>query len=141
MTEPRICFEPFADSAIKEFIQSGVDFHNMATTGHAAWYPANFVLRGDRDEVLGGLVGQIWGLWLYVSFLWVAEPARGAGNATRLMRAAEDYAIERGCVGGYLTTYSFQAPGFYRKFGYEVVGTIDGFPPGHQFHLLSKKLG
>jgi GNAT superfamily N-acetyltransferase len=80
-------------------------------------------------------------LWLYVSFLWVAEPARGTGNATRLMRAAEDYAVERGCVGGYLTTYSFQAPGFYRKFGYEVVGTIDGFPPGYQFHLLSKNFG
>ena len=140
MAEPRVSFEPFADAAIKEFVVNGIDFHNIAATGHSAYYPAHFILRGDRDEVLGGLLGQVWGLWLHVNFLWVAEPARGAGNATRLMRAAEDYAIERDCVGAYLNTYSFQAAGFYRKLGYRIVGTIEGFPPGHEYHLLRKAL-
>ena len=140
MTEPRVSFEPFVDAAVKAFVVDGVDLHNVAATGHSAYYPVNFILRGDCDEVLGGLLGQIWGLWLHVHFLWVAEPARGTGNATRLMRAAEDYAIERGCVGVYLNTFSFQAPGFYRKLGYQMVSTIEGNPPGHQHHLLTKQL-
>ena len=140
MSGPRISFEPFADAAVKEFIVNGVDFHNIAATGHSAYYPVQFFLRGDRDEVLGGLLGQIWGQWLFVSYLWVAEPVRGAGNARHLMRAAEDYAIERRCVGAYLSTYSFQAPGFYQKLGYQVFGTLEGFPRGHAHHHLFKML-
>jgi len=27
--------------------------------------------------VLGGLLGDLWGGWLHVTYLWVAEPARG----------------------------------------------------------------
>ena len=140
MTEPRVSFEPFADAAIKEFIVNGIDYHNIAATGHSAYYPVQLFLRGDRDEVLGGLLGQIWGLWLHISYLWVAEPARGAGNATRLMRAAEDYAIGRGCVGGYLSSFSFQAPGFYQKLGYQIYAVHEGFPPGHSHFHLRKAL-
>jgi len=140
MTEPRVSFEPFADAAVKEFIVVGIDYHNIAATSHSAYYPVQLFLRGDRDEVLGGLLGQIWGLWLQISYLWVAEPARGTGNATRLMRAAEDYAAERGCVGVHLSSFSFQAPGFYQKLGYEIYATLEGYPPGHSHHHLRKAL-
>ncbi len=54
--------------------------------------PVQYYLRGDDDEVLGGLLGYIWGDWMHISSLWVAVPARGKGHARAMMAAAEAYA-------------------------------------------------
>ena len=140
MEQLQIAFEPDADQAQKDIVVNGVDNHNITATGHAAYYPVGFYLRKGREEVLGALLGEIWGGWMYVTHLWVAEPARGAGNATRLMQAAERYAIERGCQGAFLGSFSFQARPFYEKLGYEVFGVLDEFPPGHRLFLLKKCL-
>jgi GNAT superfamily N-acetyltransferase len=140
MEELQIAFEPYADQAQKDIVINGVDYHNIAATGQAAYYPVGFYLRDARGEVMGGLLGEIWGGWMYVSYLWVAEPAREAGNATRLLQAAEAYAIERGCRGAFLGSHSFQARPFYEKNGYEVFGTLDDYPAGHGLFLLKKRL-
>jgi hypothetical protein len=39
-----------------------------------------------------------------------------------------------------LDTYSFQAPGFYQRLGYEVFGVIHGYPRGYQKWFLKKRL-
>jgi GNAT superfamily N-acetyltransferase len=140
MEELQIAFEPYADQTLKDIVINGVDYHNIAATGHAAAYPVGFYLRDARAEVMGGLLGEIWGGWLHVTYLWVAEPARGAGNATRLLQAAERYAIERGCQGAFLGSYSFQARPFYEKRGYQVFGMLEDHPPGHRLFLLQKRL-
>jgi len=140
MTELRIEFEPFPNEAARQFVINGVDNHNIATTGEAAYYPANFFLRDPRGEVLGGLLGQIWGKWLHVAYLWVGEMARRAGHGRMLIERAEQYAIERGCVGVHVSTFSFQARPFYEKLGYEVFGVLEGMPPGHSHFYLKKRL-
>ena len=140
MTELRIEFEPFPNEAARQFVINGVDNYNIATTGEAAYYPANFFLRDPRGEVLGGLLGQIWGKWLHVAYLWVAEEARKAGHGRMLIERAEQYAVERGCVGVHVSTFSFQARPFYEKLGYEVFGVLEGMPPGHSHFYLKKRL-
>lgn len=45
------------------------------------------------------------------------ESGRGKDIGTRIMLAAEDEAIKRGCIGSTLDTFSFQALGFYEKLG------------------------
>ena len=140
MEELQVAFQPYADQTVKDIVVNGVDYHNIAATGHAAYYPVGFYLKNAREEVLGGLLGEIWGGWMFVTHLWVAQPARGAGNATRLMDAAERYAIERGCQGAFLGSFSFQARPFYEKLGYEVFGVLDDHPPGHRLYLLKKRL-
>jgi GNAT superfamily N-acetyltransferase len=95
----RIEFEPFIDEEERRFIVNGVDNFNIAATRLPDYFPINFVLRGERDDVLGGVLGQLWGGWLHVTYLWVAEKARGAGYGTRLMQNAEAYAQSRGAVG------------------------------------------
>jgi ribosomal protein S18 acetylase RimI-like enzyme len=140
MAMARIEFEPFMDEAVRLFIVSGLDYSNIAATGLPGYFPVNFVLRGEPGDVLGGLLGQLWGGWLQVTYLWIAEAARGVGHGTRLMERAEAYARSRGAVGATLETYSFQARSFYERLGYEVFGALEGYPPGHVKYLLRKAL-
>jgi hypothetical protein len=53
---------------------------------------------------------------------------------------AEAEARQRGAQHAYLDTFSFQAPGFYKKHGYQVFGELQDFPPGHQRYFLTKQL-
>lgn len=137
--EWKITFEPTNEQA-KQFVTEGVGNFNIATTGHAAWYPVAYFVRSDEGEILGGLHGTVWGKWLYIKIVWVAEPARGKGCAKKLVEAAEAYAIERGCMAAHLETFSFQARSLYEKLGYEVFGELKDYPPGHTFYFLRKTL-
>ncbi len=140
MEKVRIEFEPFIDDETRRFIVDGVDYYNIASTGLPEWFPVNFVLRGERGDVLGGVLGWLWGGWLQITYLWVAEAARGAGRGARLMADAEAYARSRGAVGATVETHSFQARPFYERLGYEVFGSLEGYPPGHTKFFLKKAL-
>jgi len=140
MAAARIEFEPFIDEGARQFIVNGVDYYNICVTGLPDYFPVNFVLRGEHGDVLGGVLGQIWGHWLQVTYLWVSETARGFGHGTRLIENAEAYSRSRGAVGATVETHSFQARPFYERLGYEVFGTLDGYPPGHIKFFLRKAL-
>lgn len=96
----------------------------------------------DRTDALaGGLAGHTWGRWLHVNHLWVAEGHRGAGLGARLLGEAEQIAREeRDCLNSRVETWDFQAPGFYRGQGYEVVSVIPDYPEGVKEFTLTKKL-
>jgi GNAT superfamily N-acetyltransferase len=140
MQELEIVFDALPGEGLRRFITESLASYNVAATGQAEWYPVGFFLKSGKGEWLGGLLGDIWGGWLHVSQLWVAAPARRAGNGTRLLRAAERYAVERGCHGATLETMSFQARPFYEKLGYEVFAQLDGFLEGHSKYFLRKQL-
>jgi GNAT superfamily N-acetyltransferase len=140
MKAPKIVMDPFASNEIKNFVQNGVDNYNTAVTGLAPYYPVGFYVMDETGAVLGGLMGQIWARWLHVGTLWVDELVRGRGHASRLMAAAERYAVEKGCTDSFLETFSFQARPFYEKLGYRVFGTLDNYPEGLAYYYLTKRL-
>lgn len=137
--ELRIAFEPHNEASAKDVID-GIIYHNVARTGQDAGYVVRYYLRGDGDEIMGGLLGQIWGGWLHINILWVAHPARGKGHASDMLERAEAYARERGCRGIHLETFSFQARPLYERLGYHVFSQIDDYPPGHTYFYLKKML-
>ena len=134
----KISFEPDNEAA-KQFVTNSLDNFNIATTGHAAYYPVAYFLRSADNEITGGLLGEIWGGWLHVKYVWVAEHSRGKGHARDLVGAAESYARKRGCMGAFLETFTFQARPLYEKLGYEMFGELKGYPPGHSMFFLSKR--
>ena len=91
-------------------------------------------------EVIGGLWGEIARDYLYIDLLFVPEAARGRGVGRSLMHQAEQEAVRRGCHAAWLSTYSFQAPGFYQKLGYRVSGELPTYPRGQSSIFLTKTL-
>jgi GNAT superfamily N-acetyltransferase len=137
---PRIEIVPHAPEDLRREVSGRLDMFNVATTGFAEWHSVTAVLRDQDEQIVGGLLAEIWATWLHVSYLWVAAPYRGHGHGGDLLRAAERFAVARGCRAARLETYSFQAPGFYAKLGYEVFGVLDDCPPGHQHFFLRRTL-
>jgi GNAT superfamily N-acetyltransferase len=125
---------------LTEVIHEGLAMFNVAQTGVANWHPVQIFLKDSTGEVMGGLLGVIWAGWMFVSMLWLRESIRGSGYGSKLMLAAEQHAIEKGCANSYLDTHSWQARPFYEKLGYEVFATLEDFPVGHKKFFLRKRL-
>jgi GNAT superfamily N-acetyltransferase len=140
MSALRISIEPHAPESVRHHVRDHLDTFNVAVTGFAEYHAVSIFLRDERDEVLGGLLGAIWGGWLSVQILWVTEPLRGRGHGRALLEAAEHYAVERGCTRAWLTTFSFQAPDFYPRLGYESFAVLGDHPIGHRHHFFQKRL-
>jgi ribosomal protein S18 acetylase RimI-like enzyme len=94
----------------------------------------------ERGRVVAGLYGWTWGGCCHVKLLWVEESHRGKRLGTRLMAMAEREARKRGASQMLLETHSFQAPEFYRRLGFRIVGEFAGYPRGHRQLFLQKRL-
>lgn len=94
----------------------------------------------DGGELAAAVDGWTWGGTGWVEHLWVHQRHRGAGHGTALLAAFEREARARGCTQLGLTTHSFQAPDFYRRHGFEVVGELPGYPAGHSLFLMRRRL-
>jgi GNAT superfamily N-acetyltransferase len=136
----QIVFEPYAPDELKKVVHEGVTLHNVAATGMSEHYPVTFFLKADSGEIQGGLLGHIWGGWLEIHLVWIAHPLRGQNHGSALLAEAEKLAIARGCHSAYLDTFSFQAPEFYQKQGYQVYGVLEDCPTGHRRLYLRKSL-
>jgi GNAT superfamily N-acetyltransferase len=101
----------------------------------------NVYAHDANGQLIGGVTCHIEWDALNVEYVWVDESARGQGVGRLLMRRAEAEARARGCTWAMLTTFDFQARGFYEKLGYRVVGQYDNYPPGHTYYFLRRELG
>lgn len=121
-------------------IGRGVSRYNVQQAGDNDFQRLCFVLNTPDQEVVGGVLGEVYWGWFYLDLLWVKEELRGRGYGHRLLTIAEDEARQRGAKHVYLDTFSFQAPDFYKRHGYQVFGELQNFPTGHQRYFLKKDL-
>jgi ribosomal protein S18 acetylase RimI-like enzyme len=122
------------------FLRDRLYEFNVAATGIADGNFLGLFKRAPDGSPLAGAFGWTWGGTCYVRYLFVSENLRGQGQGTLLMRAVESEAKARGCRQIVLETHSFQAPRFYQKLGFSIVGHVDNYPQGHQFLMLVKHL-
>ena len=130
-----------ADAALDERLSDELDTFNAAATPDVA--PAEeLTVRMEQDgELVAGVSGWTWGQAAGIAMTWVREDQRGTGVGARLLAAFEAEARERGCTHVFTTSFTFQAPGFYQRLGYEEIFRWESVPtPGRDDVHLRKQL-
>lgn len=136
---PTITREDDAPGADVRAVAEALDRFNQSHTRHRLTPVRLFVRDGD-GAIVGGLLADVCMGWMFVRILWLDERLRGRGIGAGLMRRAEAEARELGCTGVWLDTFTFQAPDFYRKLGFEEFGRIDDYPLPFARHFFRKRL-
>ncbi|MFI5011480.1 MAG: GNAT family N-acetyltransferase [Hyphomicrobiales bacterium] len=139
MAGPSVALEEELSEADRRRVLDGLIAFNTAKAGPLD-HRELFVSLREQGELRGACVGRTYWNWLYVDMLWIAEGFRDRGYGKTLLSSAEEEARGRGCRNVYLDTFSFQAPEFYRKLGYEEFGRLPDFPDGHARFFLTKEL-
>ncbi len=75
----------------------------------------SFIVKNEKEEIVGGITAITFWHHVHVDFLWVSEECRHEGYGSKLIKLIEEFAIEKGCRLINLDTFSFQAPDFYKN--------------------------
>jgi GNAT superfamily N-acetyltransferase len=141
MTE--IIYEPELRPESRQAVVDGlVAFNRAQTTDFTGQFGTIGLLlkHPETGAIDGGLTARYGFGWMFVELLFVPDRLRGQGVGRRLMEQTEAVARDKGCIGIHLDTFTFQAPGFYQKLGYTVLGEIADYPPGSSRFFLHKRL-
>ena len=125
---------------VVEELRSRLAAHNVAASGIGDRVDLAVFVHDEVGELAGGVTGNLWGAVLEVDFLWVRADLRGGGVGKQILSRLEQDARVLGASVLFLNTYSFQAPEFYRRQGYQVTEVIEGYPDGVQKIFLKKTL-
>lgn len=140
MNDPAIVVADLPDEADRKAIVEALVAYNDKTGGLSGFQPLAVLI---QDPATGKTLGGLWGRtlydWLFVELLVVPDEFRGRDIGSQVLTRAEDIARSRGCIGVWLDTYAFQAPGFYDKLGYEIFGSIEDHPRGSRRFFLRKR--
>jgi GNAT superfamily N-acetyltransferase len=136
----RVVVERSNPGAVSRELWKGLVKFNRGQAGPLNYTRTVLSVRDDKARVLGGLILQSYWRESYIELLWLSARARGTGFGSRLIKEAERRARRRGSRLIHVNTYSFQAPGFYKKQGYRRFGAISGSPPGESRYFYVKRL-
>jgi GNAT superfamily N-acetyltransferase len=139
--DPDITVTDELDPADVAVITDGLGAYDFSQIGYRDFRRLFVVVRDlQTGKVVGGLYGRSEFGLVYVDWLFLPEDLRRARIGSRVLAIAEEEGRRRGCTRIALTTLSVQAPGFYKKQGYDVAATIDCDPPGLIRYYMMKKL-
>ena len=108
MQEIEIVFDPLPPDALSRFVMDSLATHNIAATGLSAWYPVGFFLKSRDRRVAGRAARQHLGRLAACDASMGGHGHTRHGRGTRLLQAAENYAVERGCFGATLETHELR---------------------------------
>lgn len=120
-------------------VRNGLRAYNKQQTGGIRQQNVALLLYGADDKAVGGLTATAVLDWLFVEWLHVPAELRGQGHGRALMAEAELFARQRGLMGLWLDTFSFQARPFYEKLGFSVFGTLQDHPVGGARYFMQKR--
>jgi GNAT superfamily N-acetyltransferase len=140
MTHPYHIASTMDPLRIIQFLEDNLYLHNESKVGRHDGQLFSRVAKTPDDTIIAGIAGWTWAGACEITQLWVHESARKSGIGKALLKEAETEAKNHGCTIIMVRTYDFQAPEFYEANGYQTRFVMDGFPPGHTYHLLTKEI-
>ena len=126
------------DKQIFEQLVDGVRSYNFEHMGDETASALAVISRDESGRIVGGVSGRTIYKQFLIEVAWVSQEFRGSGLGQSLMQRAEAEAKTRGCLAAQVDTLSFQAPGFYQKLGFEIVGKVTGVENSPDRFFLAK---
>lgn len=121
-----------ADADLDSRLSGELDAYNTAASGVDDQREFTVRVEDADGQLLAGLSGWTWGTCAGVAMVWVREDHRRGGLGRKLLAAAEQVARERGCTRLTVSSFTFQAPAFYERYGFVETGRTEGLPvEGH----------
>lgn len=98
-----------------------MEFNKFATkNGGLCNYKSFAFVAKEDNEVVGIITGHSYYKEVYISDFIILEQYRNKHIGSNLIKEVENYYKNKGFENINLTTYSFQAPEFYKKCGFKV---------------------
>ena len=116
------------DAELDARLDAELSDFNLTTSGVHVRSEFTVKIEDDAGDLVAGLSGWTWGTCAGISLVWVREDRRTQGAGSRLLAAAERVARERGCHQVVVSSFTFQAPGFYERHGFVETGRTEGLP-------------
>ena len=136
----KIVAERSRSAAVSRELWKGLLQFNREQAGPTRYKRTVLSARDGKGRLLGGVILQSYWRETYIELLWLSAAARRSGLGTKLIREAERHARRHGSHLIHLNTFSFQAPGFYKKQGYRRFGMMSGSPKGARRYFYVKRL-
>ncbi|MDA0967991.1 MAG: N-acetyltransferase [Proteobacteria bacterium] len=124
---------------LKKTIYDGFKQHAIASTGASEIEkPIAFYFQDSQGQVISAIVAQtFWGN-LHIKYVWTHEEHRSKGYASKLMNEIFNFAKEKRHAFAFIETMNFQAPEFYKKFGFQIELIREGYSRGTSFYYMRK---
>ena len=95
----------------------------------------------ENGKVLGTISGDYESGIIYITFIITAQGARGKGVGTLLMQEAEEFGKKLGAHRIWLITgKDWPENAFYKKLGFQIVGTLPDFHFHKDFIIYTKAI-
>lgn len=116
------------DPALDKRLSDELDKYNASATPEVPPAEELTVQVIESGELVAGASGWTWGLAAGIGMTWVREDKRGTGLGADLMASFENEARNRGSAHVFVTSFTFQAPGFYERLGYREIFRWESVP-------------
>jgi GNAT superfamily N-acetyltransferase len=117
-----------ADSELAEQLSQELTAFNTRATGVDDQRGLSAQVRDSQGGLVAGLTGWTWGTCAGITLVWVRDDQRRTGFGGQLLEAAEAEARRRGCAQVVVSSFTFQAPDFYKRHGYVEFARSEGIP-------------
>ena len=123
-----------------QFLEDKIYEHNSSSIKKNDGRLFTFIVRDQSEHIVAGITGWVWASASEIMYLWIAEGYRAKGLGRKLLETGEHEVDKRGGKTILVRSYSFQAPAFYEKHGYQTLFVLDNFPEGFMYYTLVKRL-
>ena len=139
MTRPLLTAHATITPQMKADVLGGLAAFNHSQTGLTGGKELAVMAHDAETGAFlgGGLGAHSFGV-AYLDLLFVDPSQRKTGLGAEILAEFEAEAIRRGCISGILYTYTFQAPGFYPRYGWQRMGAVPCLPEGSERIYFAK---